>query len=279
MPQYDFYEVLDVPRDASTEQVKRQFRALAAKCHPDRFRGTPYLDYMTETFQVLSEAYETLKDPVKRKRYDRLHPTRSKKAAIRRFRDGLSAATLETAPATQPEPPPVEAKVELRPVTRPTSAVDEDLEVGTLTLSTGTARRLYEQGLEAYNEAAYDKAVAHFRKAVKLDPLEADYHSHLSLAILRTSRRSLIEAENEALEAIRLEPECADHHYHLALVYSDMGFLDAAQQAYRQVLLLEPTHKFALRWANDHPESRSGTSNTRLGSLLAHLMGRFSPGR
>ena len=63
----DYYEVLGVPRSASTEEIKRAFRKLAFQHHPDRNRETG----AEEKFKEINEAYQVLSDPEKRSRYDR----------------------------------------------------------------------------------------------------------------------------------------------------------------------------------------------------------------
>ncbi|MEM9418056.1 MAG: J domain-containing protein [Planctomycetota bacterium] len=62
----DYYQVLGVARDASADEIKRAYRKLAQKLHPDR-NDAPDAD---EQFSKVSEAYEVLKDPEKRNRYD-----------------------------------------------------------------------------------------------------------------------------------------------------------------------------------------------------------------
>jgi molecular chaperone DnaJ len=64
----DYYEVLGVSRDASAEQIKRSYRKLAMKCHPDR---NPDDHDAEERFKELGEAYEVLSDEDKRAAYDR----------------------------------------------------------------------------------------------------------------------------------------------------------------------------------------------------------------
>ena len=64
----DYYEVLGVSRDASAEQIKRSYRKLAMKWHPDRNPGDHDAE---EKFKELGEAYEVLSDEDKRAAYDR----------------------------------------------------------------------------------------------------------------------------------------------------------------------------------------------------------------
>ena len=63
----DYYEVLGVPHDATTEEIKKAFRRLAFESHPDR---NPE-DGAAERFKEINEAYEVLGDTNKRAQYDR----------------------------------------------------------------------------------------------------------------------------------------------------------------------------------------------------------------
>jgi molecular chaperone DnaJ len=63
----DYYEVLDVPKDASKEQIKNAYRKLAMQYHPDRNKSPGAED----RFKEISEAYAVLSDDAKRAQYDR----------------------------------------------------------------------------------------------------------------------------------------------------------------------------------------------------------------
>ena len=63
----DYYEVLGIPRNATDEEIKRAFRKLAFKYHPDHNRD----DNAGEKFKEVNEAFEVLSDPDKRAAYNR----------------------------------------------------------------------------------------------------------------------------------------------------------------------------------------------------------------
>ena len=68
MPTKDYYDVLGVARDASMDEIKRAYRALARKHHPDVSHDKSDAEHR---FKEINEAYEVLSDPNKRAQYDR----------------------------------------------------------------------------------------------------------------------------------------------------------------------------------------------------------------
>src|SRR3990170_6824703 len=65
----DYYKILGVDRKASEDEIKRAYRKLALKYHPDR---NPDDKNAEDKFKEINEAYQVLSDPQKRSRYDQL---------------------------------------------------------------------------------------------------------------------------------------------------------------------------------------------------------------
>jgi len=67
MPETDYYKILNVNKNASESEIKKAYRKLAMKYHPDRNKGDKSAE---EMFKKISEAYAVLSDKEKREQYD-----------------------------------------------------------------------------------------------------------------------------------------------------------------------------------------------------------------
>ena len=82
-----YYETLGVARDASADQLKKSYRKLALKWHPDKNQHR--VEEATERFKVIKHAYECLSDPNERAWYD------SHRESILRGGDGTGTASKD----------------------------------------------------------------------------------------------------------------------------------------------------------------------------------------
>ena len=67
MTEKDYYELLEVSRDANGDEIKKSYRRLAMKYHPDRNPGNKEAE---AKFKEINEAYDVLKEEKKRADYD-----------------------------------------------------------------------------------------------------------------------------------------------------------------------------------------------------------------
>jgi len=84
MTKRDYYQVLEIERIASPEEIKKAYRRMALQYHPDRNRGNKEAE---ERFKEAAEAYEVLSDPQKRDLYDRFGHAGLQQTGFTGFRD------------------------------------------------------------------------------------------------------------------------------------------------------------------------------------------------
>jgi len=91
----DYYKILNIPNGAEPEKIRDQYRLLVIACHPDKFTDASAKARAEERIKEINEAYEVLRDPHKRAKYDRER------------RQGQRASPLRP----QPQPKPSRADV------------------------------------------------------------------------------------------------------------------------------------------------------------------------
>ncbi|MBN9544721.1 MAG: tetratricopeptide repeat protein [Alphaproteobacteria bacterium] len=106
------------------------------------------------------------------------------------------------------------------------------------------ARGLFAQALRLHQAGRLDDAVAHYRRAIALEPELAAAHSNLGTALCELGL--LEEAEASYRKALALQPGQAQAHNNLGTVLFERGALDEAVSCYRDALALQPDYAEAL---------------------------------
>src|SRR5690554_8131084 len=91
MAKRDYYDILDVPKSASAEEIKKAYRKKAIQYHPGK---NPRDEAAEEKFKEAAEAYEVLSDENKRARYDQFGHAGMRGSAGGGFGGGMSMADL-----------------------------------------------------------------------------------------------------------------------------------------------------------------------------------------
>jgi len=113
----DYYDILNVPKGASSEDIRQAYRRESLKTHPDRLFNASIEEkkVATEKFQAVADAYYVLSDPQRRRDYDRLSSSRSSSERtsdpsassgfFQTFASMFSSGTGNGQPGTGPERP------------------------------------------------------------------------------------------------------------------------------------------------------------------------------
>ncbi|MDX6611393.1 MAG: hypothetical protein QOD75_579 [Blastocatellia bacterium] len=217
----DHYEVLDVARGASINEIKNAYHKLARSFHPDKFHKSELHSRVESAFARFAHAYETLSDLTLRAAYDtKLAAEETTRRATRSARhnpndgDHAAGATPRGMGAVPDSPERSRAEVK------------------------------FQQGLTALAQEKNLMAVRCFGEAAQLAPHEARYRAHYGNALTdQPQGRRLAEAELQA--AISLDPNNASYHVMLARLCRELGFARRAQTALERALALDPRNDAA----------------------------------
>jgi curved DNA-binding protein CbpA len=208
----DHYDVLDVGRLCSAEELKSAYHALARRFHPDRFHksDSALRTRVDSAFARIAQAYETLSHTAMRAAYDAKLNSKSADAGVK------------TATAEKPEQPVEEHKE--KPANR--------------------AELSFQQGLAALQRNQREQAIRLLAEAAMLAPREARYRANYGHALIgETDARRVAESELQA--AISLEPNNASHRVMLAEFYQKMGLCRRAQGEVERALATDPRNEAA----------------------------------
>jgi tetratricopeptide (TPR) repeat protein len=196
------FEVLEIPPDASPEDIKAAYHRLAKQWHPDRFTG-PEKAEAEARFRQLAEAFSTLKDPGKRLALQQQMPR---------------PAAVSVAKEKEKEK-------------------DQDREGG----QERTAEDWATMAKEAYDEGRVDQARALIHYAIRMDDTKPHYHALLATILERggDDLRAVVKALETA---VRLAPRDVDSHLRLAAHFQTLGMAARAQRHLQTAREISPSH-------------------------------------
>jgi curved DNA-binding protein CbpA len=205
----DHYEVLNVGRLASANEIKDAYHAVARRFHPDRFhRSDPELrNRIDSAFARIAQAYETLSDETLRDAYDQKRAAKSAPGAPEKS-ERKSSKQQEKSDASRAE-------------------------VG------------FQTGMSLLKQNRREEATRFLAEAATLQPKRAAYRAHYGHALTgqRNTRRI---AEVELQAAISLEPGNSSYRVMLAELYKTLGLRQRAEGELRRALALDPKNEAAL---------------------------------
>jgi curved DNA-binding protein CbpA len=212
----NYYEVIQLPSTAGTDEIKNAYYALARRYHPDRFHlkaGTPLHAKISSAFARITQAYETLTDQNARLAYDQ---------AMERARQ--FAKTAKHAPAG--------------------ANAAEEIKLGDDHAAATEADRPeynFREGVAALQQGRINDAISYLASASRLAPHEARYRAHYGRALAAGAATRRL-AENEIQAAVKLEPGNAVFRTMLAELYFDLKFHRRAQTEVDRALALDPNN-------------------------------------
>ncbi|MDQ3473234.1 MAG: DnaJ domain-containing protein, partial [Acidobacteriota bacterium] len=220
-----FYEVLKLGHDATPQDIKNSYYALARRYHPDLFHmqaGTPLHASVESAFAKIAQAYVTLTDPAQRSAYD------AKLAARERIR----SSTMEIPKQSKQDRVRAEAAKEAAKKKQSEAAAENDF---------ARAESSFQEGFIALQRGQIQPAIVSLASAARLAPGEARFRAYYGRALgaVEATRR-LAEAELQA--ALKLDPGNFSYRLMLAQLYFDLGFYRRAESELKRVLAAEPNH-------------------------------------
>lgn len=210
------YEILEVPPNASADEIKAAYHRLAKKWHPDRFTGVEKED-AERKFRQLAESFNMLKDVGRREEPGRTPPT------------PVSPAH-QVSPAA-PSPPPTTIQLDQEPAPK------------TVPLHERTASDWYEDAKKAFEARDYDRALGLIQYCLRMNAEKAEHHVLLAkvLDITGGDKKALVKALESA---IRLNPKDVDSTIRLAEVFQSVGMYARATKLWETARELAPNHKY-----------------------------------
>ena len=216
------YDVLDISRESTGEQMKLKYYELARRYHPDRFRHAEagLARRLESAFARVTQAYDTLRDDRLRANYD------AKLLARQKAQQLAESAPKPTAPAPEKPAPTTETTSESR-----------------ISIA-ARAEQQFKEGYAAFESAQKKIALGLFASAANAVPKEARYRAFYGrvLAEHEETRRA---AEAELQAAVKLDPKNGEYRVMLAELYRDLGFMLRARGEAERAVAADPDNRKA----------------------------------
>jgi curved DNA-binding protein CbpA len=201
LAQQDHYEVLEVGRSATPQEIKKAYFTLAKRYHPDRHFGPPLNEMKAELealFNAIHGAHETLGSPDRRDQYD-----------------------LELA-----------AGARQRQV-KTTAGADKDA-------NASAAIAHFNEGMKYFSVRNYWDAEESFEWAERFDPSNAEYAFRRAMALSHMPRRGR-DAEEYFAKAVKMDPSKMEYYLEFANLYVKLGLKAKAMALFQKALKQNPT--------------------------------------
>jgi len=192
--QRDYYSALKISPDATLEEIKASFRRLARQYHPDLNPGDPKA---AEYFKEISEAYETLSDPLKRRRYD-LDCNLTKKNYSPNYNSSEPIHKVYKKAASQ------------------------------------DAQYFYRRGIAKSKAKQYKKAVNEYSKAIALDANFID--AYLQRSQIRYKLGDNQGVLDDCFKIISINPTVVKAYYYQGRARYSLGYVQASIESYSEAI-------------------------------------------
>jgi curved DNA-binding protein CbpA len=213
-----YYEILGLETYASEKEIKQAYRQIARTLHPDKAIDEGDRKEKEQLFADVSEAYNALKDKVKRAEYDlKLKKLEEKGFIVKKKTDKKVDSTQRSATGTG--------------ISR---SNERDL----------IAKKAYTKGMQILKEGDYNKAITFFEAAIENDNTEAIYFFRLAQAMMH-AKKSFTRAVEYCNKAIIKEPYNNNYKLLLGEIYEMAGIKSNARKIYEDILKWEKTNEVA----------------------------------
>ncbi len=242
-----YYEILGLEIYASEKEIKQAYRQLARTLHPDKATNEGDRKEKEKLFADVSEAYNVLKDKLKRSEYDlKLKKLEEKGVLTRKKAEKKQEPSQKTAPGAS------QAR-----------AKERDM----------IAKKAYTKGVQIMKEGDYNKAITFFEAAIENDDSEAIYFFRLAQAMMH-AKKSFTRAADYCNKAIAKEPYNYNYKLLLGEIYESAGIKSNAKKIYEEVIKWDKTNEVARDRLRNMGFSVDDESKSFFVRLLKKIRGR-----